>query len=47
MLHGKSRGNENHAKNDENMWEGRNLKGKEETGKVFFMAVGGMDVPGQ
>jgi hypothetical protein len=45
MLHGRSRRNEYHAKNDENMGEGRKLRGKEETGTICFMAIGGMDPP--
>jgi hypothetical protein len=44
MLHGKSRGNENHAKNDENMGIDEN-SGEEETGRVCFMAIGEMEAP--
>jgi hypothetical protein len=40
-------GSEYHAKNDENMGEGRKLRGKEETGKICFMAVGGEGRPCQ
>jgi hypothetical protein len=46
MFRGKSSGKENRARRDENTGEDENLGGtKKETGKVCFMAVGGMDAP--
>jgi hypothetical protein len=41
MLHGKSRGNESHAKNDETRGEGRNLGGEVRDREGLLHAIGG------